>query len=186
MCELDDEESWVPKKLMLLNCGVGEDSRAPWTARRSNKSMIKEISPGCSLEGMMLKPKLQYFGTWCEVLTHLKKSRCWERLRAGVEGDDSGWDGLVVSSTRWSWVWVDSGSWWWTEMPGVLQFRVAKRQTRLSNWTELWLLTEYYFRWQIKRKSWFQKDFLIINSVQSRQIDFGTGHFSPWKHTINW
>ena len=60
-------ESWTVKKaeckeLMLLNCGVGEDSRVPWTARRSNQSILKEISPGCSLEGMMLKLKLQYFG----------------------------------------------------------------------------------------------------------------------------
>ena len=48
--------------MMLLNCGVGEDLRVPWTARRSNQSILKEISPGCSLEGMMLKLKLQYFG----------------------------------------------------------------------------------------------------------------------------
>ena len=46
---------------MLLNCGVGEDSRVPWTARRSNQSILKQISPGCSLEGLMLKLKLQYF-----------------------------------------------------------------------------------------------------------------------------
>ena len=50
------------EKLMLLNCGVGEDSGVPWTARRSNQSILKEISPGCSLEGLMLKLKLQYFG----------------------------------------------------------------------------------------------------------------------------
>ena len=50
------------EELMLLNCGVGEDSRIPWTARRSNQSVLKEISPGCSLEGLMLKLKLQYFG----------------------------------------------------------------------------------------------------------------------------
>ena len=60
-------ESWIIKKaerrrMMLLNCGVGEDSRVPWTARRSNQSIPKEISPGCSLEGRMLKLKLQYFG----------------------------------------------------------------------------------------------------------------------------
>ena len=60
-------ESWTVRRLsaeelMLLNCGVGEDSRVPWTARRSNQSILKEISPGISLEGMMLKLKLQYFG----------------------------------------------------------------------------------------------------------------------------
>ena len=67
--------------------------RAPWTARRSNQSILKEISPGCSLEGLMLKLKLQYFCTWCEELTHLKRPWCWERLKAGGEGDDRGWDG---------------------------------------------------------------------------------------------
>ena len=50
------------KELMLLNCGVGEDSRVPWTARRSNQSILKEISPEYSLEGLMLKLKFQYFG----------------------------------------------------------------------------------------------------------------------------
>ena len=58
--------------------------------------------------------------TWCEELTHLKRPWWWERLRAG-EGDDRGWDGWMVSPTQWTWVWVNSGSWWWTERPGVLQ-----------------------------------------------------------------
>ena len=80
---------------MVLNCGIGEDSlRVPWTARRSNQSIIKEISPQCSLERLMLKLKLQYFvDTWCEELTHLKRPWWWERLRAGGEGDHRGWDG---------------------------------------------------------------------------------------------
>ena len=60
--------------------------RVPWTARRSNQSILKEISSGCSLEGLMLNLKLQSFATWCEELTHLKRPWCWERLRAGGEG----------------------------------------------------------------------------------------------------
>ena len=72
--------------------------RVPWTARRSNQSILKEISPGCSLEGLMLKLKFQYFGPWCEELTHLKRLWCWERLRA-QEGDDRGWDGWMASPT---------------------------------------------------------------------------------------
>ena len=59
---------------MLLNCGVGEDSRVPWTARRSNQSILKEISPGCSLEGMMLKLKLQYFGHLMRRVDSLEKT----------------------------------------------------------------------------------------------------------------
>ena len=65
--------------------------------------------------------------TWCGELTHLKRPRCWERLRAGGEGDDRGWDGWLASLTQWTWVWVDSGSWWWTGRPGVLQFMGSQR-----------------------------------------------------------
>ena len=62
------------EKLMLLNCGVGEDSRVPWTARRSNQSILKEISPGISLEGLMLKLKLQYFGHFMRRVDSLEKT----------------------------------------------------------------------------------------------------------------
>ena len=62
---------------------------------------------------------------WTE-LNHLKRPWCWEKLRAG-EGDDRGWDGWVASLTWWTWVWVDSGSWWWTGRPGVLQFMGSQR-----------------------------------------------------------
>ena len=101
--------------------------RVPWTARRANQSILKEISPGCSLQGLMLKLKLQYFGHLMRKLTHLKRSWCCKRLRAGGEGDDRGWDGWMASLTRWTWVWVDSGSWWWTGRPGVLQSMGSQR-----------------------------------------------------------
>ena len=96
--------------------------RVPWTARRSNQSILKQISPGCSLEGMMLKLKLQY-----KELTHWKRLWCWEGLRAGGEGDDRGWDGWMASLTQWTWIWVNSGGWWWTGWPGVLQFMGLQR-----------------------------------------------------------
>ena len=125
------------EELMLLNCGVGEDSWVPWPARRSNQSILKEISPGISLGGMMLKLKLQYFGHLTQRVDSLEKPWCWQGLGAGGEGDDRGWDGWMASPTQWTWVWVNSGSWWWTGRPGVLQFTVLQSQTRLSNWTEL-------------------------------------------------
>ena len=91
-----------------------------------------------SLKGLMLKLKLQYFGHLIEELTHLKRPWCWERLRAGGEGDNRGWDSSVASLTQCTWVWVGSRSWWWTGKPGVLTFLgVTKSQTWLSNWTEL-------------------------------------------------
>ena len=103
-------------------------------------SILKEISPGCSLEGLMLKPKLQDFGNLMWRVTHLKRPRCWERLRAGGEGDDRGWDGWMASLTQWTRVWVDSGSEWWTGRPGVLQFmgpqRVRHDWVTELNWTE--------------------------------------------------
>ena len=70
---IDAFELWCWRRLL----------RVPWTARRSNQSILKEISPEYSLEGLMLRLKLQYWSTWCEELTHLKRPWCWERLRAG-------------------------------------------------------------------------------------------------------
>ena len=65
------------------------------------------------------------------------KDWCWEGLGAGGEGDDRGWDGWMASPTRWTWVWVNSGSWWWTGRPGVLWFMGSQSRTQLSDWTEL-------------------------------------------------
>ena len=74
--------------------------------------------------------------TWCEKLTHWKTPWCWERLKVEGEGDDRGWDAWMASPTRWTWVWVNSGSWWWIGKPGVLQSMGSQSQTQLS-WTEL-------------------------------------------------
>ena len=134
---IDAFELWCWRKLL----------RVPWTARRSNQSILKEISPGCSLEEMMLKLKLQYFGhlMW---RVHWKRLWCCEGLGAGGEGDDRGWDGWMASPTRWTWVSVNSGSCWWTRRPGVLQFmgfqRVRHDWATELNWTE-WLKVLYIF-----------------------------------------
>ena len=108
---IDAIELWCWRRLL----------RVPWTARRSNQSILKETSPGCSLEGLMLKLKLHTLATWCEELTHLKRPWCWERLRAEGEGDEREWDGWMELPTQWTWVWVNSRSWWWTGRPAVLQ-----------------------------------------------------------------
>ena len=100
--------------------------RVPWTSRRSNQSILKEITPGCSLEGLILRLKLQYFGHLTWRADSLERLWCWERLRAG-EGDDRGWDGWMASPTQWTWVWVDSGGQWWTGRPGVLWFMGSQR-----------------------------------------------------------
>ena len=123
--------------------------KVPWTARKSNQSILKEISPGCSLEGLMLNLKLQYS---CKELTHWKRPWCWDRLRAGGEGDNRGWGSWMASLTRWTWVWVNSGSWWWTARPGVLWFvgsqRVGHDWATKLNWTEHKLIvTIKQMRW---------------------------------------
>ena len=101
--------------------------RVPWTARRSNQSILKEISLEYSLEELKVKLKLQYFATWCQELTHFKRPWWWERLKAGGDGDDRGWDGWMASQTWWTWVWASSGSWWWTGKPGVLNSMGSQR-----------------------------------------------------------
>ena len=137
--KIDAFELWCWRRL----------SRVLWTARRANQSILKEISPGCSLEGLMLKLKLRYFG-WsfnssCKEFTHWKRLWCWDGLGAGEEGDNRGWDSWMASPTQWTWVWVDSRRWWWTGRPGVLRFlgsqRVRHDWVTELNWTELnWIL----------------------------------------------
>ena len=122
---IDAFELWCWRKLL----------RVPWTTRRSIlketlkeiQSILEEISPEYSLEGLMLKLKLKYFGHQCKELTHWKRPWCWKRLKAGGEGDDREWDGWMASPTQWTWVWVNSGSWWWTGRPGVVQFMGSQR-----------------------------------------------------------
>ena len=96
--------------------------RVPWTARRSNQSILKEISPEYSLDGLMIKLNCNTLAILCEELTHWKRPWCWESVKSGGEGDDLGWDGWKGSLTQWTWVWASSRSWWWTGRPGVLQF----------------------------------------------------------------
>ena len=127
MWELDCEESWAPKNWSFWIVVLRRLLRVPWTARRSNQSILKEISPGCSLEGMMLKLKLQYFGHLMWRVDSLEKTLMLGGIGGRREGDDRGWDGWVASLTWWTWIWVNSGSWWWTGRPGVLQFMELQR-----------------------------------------------------------
>ena len=96
---IDVFELWCWRRLLWV----------PWFAKRSNLSILNEISPGCSSEGLMLKMKLQYLANWCELLIHLKRPWCWERPRAEWEVADRGWDYWMVSPTQWTWIWVDIG-----------------------------------------------------------------------------
>ena len=127
-------ENWTIKKAECQRIDAFElwcwrrHLRVPWTARRSNQWILKEISP-------------DHWKDWCwSWNSNTLATWCWERLKAGGEGDDRGWDGWMASLTQWIWVWVSSGSWWWTGRPGVLRFMGSQRvrhdwATEL-NWTE--------------------------------------------------
>ena len=107
---IDASELWCWRRLLSV----------PWTARRSNQSILKKISLEYSLEGLMLKLKLQYFGHLMQKLTDAKTlmlGKTEGRRRRGHRG----WDGCVVSPTRWTWVWAGSESRWWTGKPGTMQ-----------------------------------------------------------------
>ena len=111
MSGLDYKESLVSK-----NCWR-RLLRVLWTARRSNQSILQEVSPEYLLEGLMLK--LQSFGHMMWRTDSFEKTLMLEKLKAG-ERDDRGWDGWLASPTQWTWVWVGSRRWWRTGKPGVL------------------------------------------------------------------
>ena len=135
---IDAFELWCWRRLL----------RVPKTARKSNQSILKEISPGCSLEGMMLRLKFQSFGHLMGRADSLEKTMMLERLRAGGEGEDRGWDGWMVSLTLWTWVWVETGSWGWTGKPRVLRFmglqRVGHGWATELNWSILYTLNKKF------------------------------------------
>ena len=103
-------------------------------------------------------------GKWklFRVLTHLKRPWCWKRLKAGGEGDDRGWAGWMASPTQWTWVWVNSGSWWWTGRPGVLQSMGSQRAEHdwatEMNWTD-WM-QGCKLTWNVPE--WTPKSFCIF------------------------
>ena len=139
-------ESWTIKKAEHWRIDVFELwcwrrlLRVPWTARRSNQSTLKEISPRCSLVGLMLKLKLQYFGHLMWRADSFEKTLMLGKIEGRRIRDNRGWDGWMASLTQWTWVWVDSGSWWWTGRSGMLQFmgsqRVGHDWVTELNWTE--------------------------------------------------
>ena len=111
------------------------------SARRSNQFILKEISPEYSLEGLMLKLKLQFFGHLMWRTDSFEKTLMLWKIGGGRRGDDRGWDGWMASLTRWAWVWVNSGSWRWRGKPGVLHSmglqRIRHDWVTELNWIEL-------------------------------------------------
>ena len=139
MWELDYKESWVPKNWWFWTVVLEETLEGPLDCKeiqpvhpKGNQSWIFIGRTDAEAETPILWPPDAK--NW-----HLKRPWCWERLKAG-EGDNKGWDGWVSSPTQWTWVWVNSGSWWWTGRPDVLQSmesqRVGHDWVTLLNWTD--------------------------------------------------
>ena len=108
--------------------------RVPWTARRSNQSILKEIKSDYLLEGLMLKLKLQYSGLLMWRADSWKRPCCRARSRAGGEGGNGGWDGCMASSTHWTCVWANSEILKDREAWRAVIYRITKSQTQLSDW----------------------------------------------------
>ena len=130
---IDAFELWCWRRLL----------RVPSTARRSNQSILKEISPEYYWKDWCWSWNSNTLATWCKELTHLKRPWCWERLMMGGEGGDIEWNCWMASPTQWKWVWVSSRSWWWTGRPGVLQSlgsqRVGHKWVTEQNWTDIYM-----------------------------------------------
>ena len=133
MCKLEHKESWALKnwcfwtvmleKTLEESLGLQEDQ----TSHSSRKSVLNTHWKDWSSN---------ILATWCKELTHWKRPDAGKGGRQGGEGDDRGWDGRMASLTRWRWLWVSSGSWWWTGKPGMLQSMGSQRVGQ--NWaTEL-------------------------------------------------
>ena len=114
---IDAFELWCWRRLL----------RVPWTARRSNQSILKGDQPWDFFGRNDAKAETPVLWPPHAELTHGKRLWCWEGLGAGGEGDDRGWDGWMASPTRYTRVWMNSGNWWWTGRPGVLQFMGSQR-----------------------------------------------------------
>ena len=140
MWELDYKESWALKNWCFWT-SIGEVGELFWT---SIGVVVLEKTLESPLDCEEIKPvqksvlnihwkdwcwswNSNTLATWWEELTHWKRLWCWERLKAGGEGDNRGWDGWMASPTLWTWVWASSGSWWWTGRRGVLQSMGVQR-----------------------------------------------------------
>ena len=150
---------------MLLNCGVGEDS---WESLGLQGDQSWVFTGRTDVEAETPNT----VATWCEELTHLKRPWCWERSRAGGEGDDRGWDSSMASPTQWTWVWVDSRSWWWTGRPGMLRFMGSQRArhdwaTEL-NWNKLSnMITQIYKYTDISLGSTYRTHKTLSYNIQT-------------------
>jgi len=151
MWELDCEESWVPENWCFWTVVLEKTVESPLDCKEIQPVHPKGDQSWVHRKDWCWSGNSKTLATTCEGLTHWKRLWCLEALGAGGEGDDKGWDGWMASPTQWTWVWVNSGSWWWTGRPVVLQFmgsqRVGRDWATELNWTEYFFLETSLMFW---------------------------------------
>ena len=140
MWELDHKEGWELKNLCLQTVVLEKTPESPLDCKEIKSVHPKGNQPWIFIGRTDAEAETSVLWPPTAKNWQLKGPWCWERLKAG-EGDDRGWDGWMASPTRWTWIWVNSGSWWWTGKPGMLQSmglqRVRHDWATELNWTEL-------------------------------------------------
>ena len=163
MWELDCKESWVLKNWRLWTVVLQKTLESPLDCKEIQPVHPKGNQSWICFGRTDAEANSNIVATWCEELTHLKRPWCWERLRAGGEGNDRGLDGWMASLTQWTWVWVGSRSWWWTgrlECCGSLGCKELDTTEQL-NWTEhnwaigslMYVTMLLSYRWENIRKT---------------------------------
>ena len=161
MWELDYEESWALKNWCFWTVVLEKTLESPLDCKeiqpvhsKGDQSWVFFGKNDAKAETPVLWPP--HVKSW---LIGKDSDACWEGLGAGGKGDDRGWDGWMASSTRWTWVWVNSRSWWWTGRPGVLRFmgsqRVGHDWVTEQNWTDKLLVSKMY------------KQLMMLNSIKT-------------------
>ena len=150
MWELNHKEGWAPNNwcfwTMLLEKTLDWESCGLQGIKTSQSQ--RKLIVNILWRNWCWSWSSNTLATWCEELTLLKWPWCWERLKVGGEGDDRGWDGWMASLTQWTWVWVNSGSWWWTGRPGLLQFMGSQRAGH--DWVTELNWTDIYIQWDVR------------------------------------
>ena len=163
MWELDCEESWAPKNWCFWTVVLEKTLESPLDCKEIQPVNPKGDHSWVFIGRTDVEAKTpNTLATWWEELTHLKRPWCWEGLGAGGEGDDRIWDGWMASPTQQAWVWVNSGSWWWTGRPLVLHSSWGRKESDMTEWLN-WIEEYTMISFSFMNHSYLQKQSWISN-----------------------